>query len=693
MMPIDRSRFVLIWLAAAIVLLGVGMVLYGAGFHAVASPGAVVAAHAGIDARCAQCHQPAKAATDLRCERCHDPIDSRRLGAPAHAVLGGGGAWPSSHTAEVACVACHTEHGGRTRDLTRVADERCASCHAFSSFRRHPEFALVKAKREPDAGLDFSHEIHLREVAKVGGDRCQACHQPTADGRGFEPIAFDAHCASCHVKNGVLSPNGTDPSKSTALLRSALLQQTPEALMLKGDGGRVLEDERGRVTLQGFAHRDMWILANIKRLTRTIAGPTVAADRRRLSDQAARLSAIAGDVPLAVLSDADLAAWAAALGRDVAALDRQIAAGPSGAPDSAAGLSTVAGAVDPSLAPLISQLSAARPAAPDPGLARAAEPQQVDERRREIEQLLDAVAAHSPGTLAVRAADLKKRLADVKAGDPAAASLDVAAIGDRLNAVEAALRAVEPATSESAAVELRAFADAVRQRMSGGLDPFATATERAQVLALLDAMGTRATPSLRARIAELRAAVMPLLDGGGEGLRARREQKVRLLDRIALERSLRPDGGPAPVDAIANAERTNATRELRLIQAQLAALDRDGASVADVDGAKGKTALKGLFAACGPCHRPSQDETALRPVLAGRPTLTSATFTHKPHLLQAKCESCHASVAKSSAGPDVNLPAVASCQNCHNDSQARADCGSCHRYHPRSAAEMVVAWR
>ena len=692
MMPVDRSRFVVLSLAGSLVLLGLAIVLYGAGFHAVASPGSVAAAHSGIDSRCAQCHQPAKAATDLRCERCHDPIDSRRFGSPAHAVLGGGGAWPSSHTAAVDCVACHTEHGGRTRDLTRVADERCGSCHAFSSFRRHPEFALVKAKREPDAGLDFSHEIHLREVAKIGADRCQACHQPTADGRGFEPIDFDTHCAKCHIKNGVLSPNGVDPSKSTALLRAALLQQTPETLMLKGDDGRVAEDERGRVTLQGFAHRDTWILANINRLTRTIAGPTVAAERRRLNDQAARLSAIAGGVPLAGLSDADLGAWAASLGQEVVAMDRQIAAGPSAAPDLAAGLNTVAGAVDPSLAPLISRLSAARPAVLDPGLGRAAEAQQVDERRREVEQLLDAVAAHSPG-LATRAADLKRRLADVKPGDPPATSLDVAAIGDRLNAVEAALRAVEPAISESAAVELRAFADAARQRMSGGLDPFATATERAQVLALLDTTSTRAAPPLRARIAELRAAIMPLLDGGGDGLRARREQKARLLERIALERSLRSDGGPAPVDATANAERTSATRELRLVQARLAALDRDGASVADVDGARGQTALKGLFAACGPCHRPNQDETALRPVLAGRPTLTSAMFTHKPHLLQAKCETCHASVATSKAGPDVNLPAVASCQTCHNDSQVRADCGSCHRYHPRSAAEMVVAWR
>jgi len=112
-----------------------------------------------------------------------------------------------------------------------------------------------------------------------------------------------------------------------------------------------------------------------------------------------------------------------------------------------------------------------------------------------------------------------------------------------------------------------------------------------------------------------------------------------------------------------------------------------------MDPTRGQTALKGLLGACLACHRLNGDATALRPVTASRPFLTSATFTHKPHLLQAKCESCHAAVAKSNAGPDVNLPAVASCQSCHNDSQARADCGSCHRYHPRSAAEMVVAWR
>ena len=71
--------------------------------------------------------------------------------------------------------------------------------------------------------------------------------------------------------------------------------------------------------------------------------------------------------------------------------------------------------------------------------------------------------------------------------------------------------------------------------------------------------------------------------------------------------------------------------------------------------------------------------------------LTSATFTHKPHLLQATCETCHASVVGSKSAIDVNVPAVGTCQSCHNASQARADCASCHVYHPRSAAEMVLA--
>ena len=195
-MPSDRRRLVRWSLAGASGALVLGVGLYVAGLHRLASPGALAAAHGATDTQCTQCHEPAKSVAVLRCERCHDPIDSRRFGSPAHAALGGEGA---AHVAAVNCTTCHAEHGGRRLDLTRVADARCVSCHDFASFRGHPEFALVRAARDERAGLDFSHEIHLREVAKSGGDRCQACHQPTPDQRGFEPIAFDTHCAKCHL--------------------------------------------------------------------------------------------------------------------------------------------------------------------------------------------------------------------------------------------------------------------------------------------------------------------------------------------------------------------------------------------------------------------------------------------------------------------------------------------------------------
>jgi hypothetical protein len=69
-------------------------------------------------------------------------------------------------------------------------------------------------------------------------------------------------------------------------------------------------------------------------------------------------------------------------------------------------------------------------------------------------------------------------------------------------------------------------------------------------------------------------------------------------------------------------------------------------------------------------------------------------FTHKPHLLQAKCETCHTTIAASKEALDANVPGIANCQSCHNSSQARADCVSCHTYHPSSATQVATTlWR
>ena len=82
----------------------------------------------------------------------------------------------------------------------------------------------------------------------------------------------------------------------------------------------------------------------------------------------------------------------------------------------------------------------------------------------------------------------------------------------------------------------------------------------------------------------------------------------------------------------------------------------------------------------------------MRPVPPTRSILTGAFFSHRPHTNQESCDTCHA-VAKSREGIDVNLPPVQSCRICHDGSRARADCVSCHTYHPASAADMMRAAR
>src|SRR5438105_15234204 len=82
-----QSRIVRWSALGAVALVAVIAVAYVSGLKTIASPGTVAAGHASIDKRCAQCHQPAKAASDLRCERCHDPIDTRRFENSAHAIV------------------------------------------------------------------------------------------------------------------------------------------------------------------------------------------------------------------------------------------------------------------------------------------------------------------------------------------------------------------------------------------------------------------------------------------------------------------------------------------------------------------------------------------------------------------------------------------------------------------------------
>jgi len=545
---------------------------------------------------------------------------------------------------------------------------------------RHPEFALVRAGTDAGAGIDFSHDVHLREIAKTGGDRCLSCHTPTQDQRAFEPIAFDTHCAKCHVLNGALTLNGTDLLKSGWTPAAAL----PPAAASPTRGA---PDERGRVTLERFSHRDAWTIAAAERLTRTIAGDAVAASAHRSADATTRLMAVTRAVPLASLADADLTAWLPLLDRELDALQRAVAAGPAAALDPVAGLEPLA-AMDPSLAPLLAQIRGMRTPGADPRGGTPIDQRTLDDRRRELTGLLSAIAARADTSGAARVADLQKRLAAVQPAS-AGGTPDLAAMRDGLDQIDEAVKTIEPAAIVTAAQAVRGMADRARQQLSGGADRAAAAAARARVLDLLNMLDARATVPMRARISDLRDTVSTMTSGGD--LTQLRDRKTRLRDRILLEQALRAEHGHATVDAAINRERTAAARELQGLRARDTAPSAPVLPV-DLDPTRARTALKGLLGACLACHRLDQEEAAMRPVPPVRSILTGAFFSHRPHTNQASCDTCHA-VAKSREGVDVNLPPVQSCRSCHDGSRARTDCVSCHTYHPPSAAAMMRAAR
>ena len=640
----------------------------------VASPGTVAASHNKIDARCDQCHKPAKAASDLRCERCHDPIDTRWFENDAHALVNGQNPWHALKQTPVACGTCHEEHRGSSKTLATVDDRRCAACHDFASFGRHPEFAAVRARRGPDEGMDFSHFIHLREITKTGGDRCTSCHVTTTDQIGFEPIDFDKHCARCHIKDGGLTLDGNNPLVSGFVFEDLLLKGAGEPKLSAPDGRR-------RVTFQGVGHRDAWVLANANRLSRALAAPSLAVERARLVSQQARLDAVVNAAPLSLQADRDLTSWRDDLRRDLASRN-------------AAGAGTGSTAdVDREFANLASHIAVADKTLT--GVAAApADGRFVEDRRQEVQALLDAVAARTKGPLADRAADLKKQLAAIVPQRTPSRSVDTAALNELLDDADSALTALASSLRSDEAADVAATHDAARRQLSGTLDQATYDQLKKKLAAGVDSLAASGDASQRARISELRAAVAALPDrASGPTAVDRRRDQLRLLERLETEIALRKERGEETPMYKVGVEKDVARRESARVAERIAQIDAAVAPVAASDLGRAKSALRGVLGICVSCHRLNEDETALRPVALDGPVMPRASYSHKPHRGQQGCETCHNTIQASKAGADVNVPGVATCQSCHKASQAKSTCNECHTYHPRSSAELALAMR
>jgi len=717
-----RSGALVRWsFPAAGVVAAALIALYFAGARRTLSPGDVSSPHARIDLQCVQCHDEGSAVAAVRCERCHDPVGSGRVTHSAHVLLGTGDPLLAEEQArEQPCQTCHVEHRGRAADLRAVDDRECASCHQFRSLAAHPEFAVVRAQATAGVGINFDHDRHLLEAQKKVGATCQLCHEQTPDRRGFQPITFDRHCASCHTSDGALTGE-TDPVDPALLV-------PPDALSAEARGPTVPEirtNARGRQFAVGLRHRDAWVLYNALRLRRGIDREGEDAERLTLQSRISYLEQLLRARPPATLSPEVLGAAAEALAREIASLDVRVAQPDAG--DDAAALEQLAAttrtlarqlegidaAADPDLRALAAEsLSAAAPP-PDGGGGDAASA--LERRKAELLRLLDAIAVRvGDGNLRNRVEALR---AEVEGLEPSGGSdADRAPLLARLNALEAAFRSIRgiPDTGvqgELARIDLlRQYG---RQRIAAGLTPTDFETRRRELLALVDAVEMRAGDALRLRAGWLRQRVLALRPGssGDAELRRVRQQYQRQLDRLRFEQELAQqaeDSEPAPSQD-AGLDRAGIEALLQGLRADLAALERAPRMpvAADVDERTArKDALDALLGACLKCHEYDPSGARLAPVRIAEPVMPRSIFNHAPHTTQTTCETCHGGMAsppdegpretrgaadiwRSKLATDVNVPGVTLCATCHGTTRARADCETCHVYHPPSLARLA----
>ena len=202
-------------------------------------PGPVAPPHEYFGHQCGSCHdRPFHPVADENCQECHHdagqhlPVTQAGIEDPATRR----------------CESCHLEHGG-AEELVMSSQDFCAECHndtgqftgqpsvagpATDFTREHPEFrfTLVQLSRDgvrqvrlplseaanaQTSNLRFAHDEHLlaEGIDSPAGTvvmDCDDCHRSEDESALMAPIAFDAHCRSCHQLAFDLSaPNRSVP--------------------------------------------------------------------------------------------------------------------------------------------------------------------------------------------------------------------------------------------------------------------------------------------------------------------------------------------------------------------------------------------------------------------------------------------------------------------------------------------------
>ena len=255
------------------------------------SNGPLSSNHATFGTDCASCHTPFGEVSDDKCAVCHEKhSDETGLYTFASHYL-----YRSADTTRLApgkretrCVACHTEHVGRQALISNVADAQCLPCHAYGSFNeRHPAFEASAEELADEANLTFPHTLHVREVMDLedeteADNACLFCHQPQPDGKNFQALDFDQHCAACHDIDGTpnlrLAPAGAASSGTPGVLSLERIrrQQAPGTRWAETMNPYAFQPSGSQVQKRQVTHKDPWIRYNLDRIRQILypsAGP------------------------------------------------------------------------------------------------------------------------------------------------------------------------------------------------------------------------------------------------------------------------------------------------------------------------------------------------------------------------------------------------------------------------------------
>ncbi|MFN0157641.1 MAG: cytochrome c3 family protein [Bacteroidota bacterium] len=255
------------------------------------SSGELSSKHATFEADCAKCHVPFGNVTDAKCRTCHEKTGDRPgvYSFASHYVYRSGsskrideGKNRLGHD-EQPCASCHPDHKGRSATITQVSDVRCIGCHPIGSFNNeHPEFAFARESMPDDSTLIFTHIKHTKLVIeKLQKERgsafreqaCLHCHNARPDGKSFNPINYDVHCADCHLTTSSETPplpikdSGDPLSPGVETLEMIQRRRGPATeWAFYTNPNEFSVRAGGRVVKSPLYHQDPWVMENLRQI-------------------------------------------------------------------------------------------------------------------------------------------------------------------------------------------------------------------------------------------------------------------------------------------------------------------------------------------------------------------------------------------------------------------------------------------